>query len=152
MTTEIWFTGKHWDGFIREGVAFYLKRLHPILPVKIEILKEGGTSSDALEREAAQILKKLQPGDLVILLDERGEEFTSRKFAHWFDQLRIKAPRRLIFILGGAYGFSDQIRSRAEGMLSLSKMTFNHQLARIVFLEQLYRGMTILQGHPYHHD
>ncbi len=152
MTTEVWFTGKHWDGFIREGVAFYHKRLQPLLPLKLEILREGGTGVDALDREANQILKKLQPGDLVILLDEQGEHFHSRGFATYLDQLRLKSPKRLIFILGGAYGFADEIKSRATGLLSLSSMTFNHQLARIVFLEQLYRGMTILNRHPYHHD
>lgn len=152
MTIEVWVTGKHWDGFIREGVTFYEKRLRPVLPVKIDIIKEGGSGADALDRETAQIQKKLQVGDHIILLDENGERFSSRGFASYLDQLRIRSPKRLVFILGGAYGFSEQIKSQAHGLLSLSEMTFNHQLARIVFLEQLYRGMTILQGHPYHHD
>lgn len=152
MTIEVWMTGKHWEGFIREGVNFYEKRLRPVLPVKIDIIKEGGSGADAQDRETAQILKKLQTGDHIILLDENGERFSSRGFANYLDQLRNRAPKRLIFILGGAYGFSNQIKSQAHGLLSLSEMTFNHQLARVVFLEQLYRGMTILQGHPYHHD
>ncbi len=152
MTIEVWFTGKHWDGFIREGVEFYEKRLRPLLPIKLAILKEGGTGTDALDRESSQLIKKFQPGDLIILLDEQGEHFHSRGFATYLDQLRLKSPKRLIFILGGAYGFSEEVKSRAAGLLSLSSMTFNHQLARIVFLEQLYRGMTILNGHPYHHD
>ena len=152
MTTEIWFTGKHWDGFIKDGVAFYEKRLKQVFPVITDFLKEGGASADSLDREAAQVFKKIQPGDFVILLDESGDHFTSRGFATWFDQIRLRAPRRVIFILGGAYGFSNSVRDRADGFLSLSKMTFNHQLARLVFMEQLYRGITILQGHPYHHD
>ncbi|MCF8236629.1 MAG: 23S rRNA (pseudouridine(1915)-N(3))-methyltransferase RlmH [Saprospiraceae bacterium] len=152
MTTEVWFTGKHWDGFIREGVAFYEKRLRPLLPIKLDILKDGGTGADALEREGSHLLKKILPGDMIILLDEQGEHFNSRGFASYLDQLRLKSPKRLIFILGGAYGFKDEIKSRSAGLLSLSSLTFNHQLARIVFLEQLYRGMTILNGHPYHHD
>ena len=89
---------------------------------------------------------------MVILLDEAGKSMDSRGFATYLDNWRQRSPKRLIFILGGAYGFSQDIRDRAAGLLSLSPMTFNHQLARIVFLEQLYRGMTILNGHPYHHD
>lgn len=152
MTTCCWFTGKHWNGFIRDGVNFYADRLKPVLPVQIDILKEGGPGQDGLQRESEQILKRLQPGDVVILLDEAGRSMDSRGFASFLGDWRQRSPKRLIFILGGAYGFAPEIRDRASGLLSLSPMTFNHQLARVVFLEQLYRGMTILNGHPYHHD
>ena len=152
MITECWVTGKHWDGFIREGVDFYMKRLKPILGLKLVVLKEGGSGQGGLDRESKQILSRIQTGDMIILLDEKGKTLNSRGFANYLDKLRQRSPKRLIFILGGAYGFSAEIKARANGLLSLSEMTFNHQLARIVFLEQLYRGMTIIQGHPYHHD
>lgn len=152
MTTECWFTGKHWDGFISEGMAFYEKRIKPLSPLSMVFLKEGGAGPDALEKEGSQMRKRLRDGDLVILLDENGQSMDSRGFAGYLDQLRNRSPRRLIFIIGGAYGFAPDIRELSYGSLSLSPMTFNHQLARLVFLEQYYRALTILKGHPYHHD
>ena len=98
------------------------------------------------------ILKVLQPGDVPILLDEHGKEFRSIEFASWISQKMQSVNKRLVFIIGGPYGFSSRIYDIAQGKISLSKMTFSHQLIRLIFGEQLYRAMTILKGEPYHHE
>ena len=104
------------------------------------------------EKEAELILKALQPGDVVVLLDEHGKEFRSIEFADWIEKKMHTVNKRLVFIIGGPYGFSDAIYERANGKVSLSKMTFSHQMVRLIFVEQLYRAMTILRGEPYHHE
>ena len=104
------------------------------------------------EKEAELILKALQPGDVSILLDEHGKEFRSIEFATWISQKMQSVNKRLVFIIGGPYGFSSKVYDITQGKLSLSKMTFSHQLVRLIFVEQLYRALTILKGEPYHHE
>lgn len=152
MKIECWFTGKSWDGFIREGMQLYEARLRPILPVTIRELRDVGSGPEAPEKEANQVLKTLLTTDTLILLDENGALFGSREFAIHLDKLRMRSGGRLIFLAGGAYGFAPSIRTRSQGSISLSPLTFNHQLVRIILLEQLYRAATILNNHPYHHD
>ena len=101
--------------------------------------------------EGESILKFLQPSDTVILLDEHGKEFRSIEFAQWL-QKQQNTVRRLVFVIGGPYGFSPAVYQRANGKVSLSKMTFSHQMVRMVFTEQLYRACTIIKGEPYHHE
>ena len=103
------------------------------------------------QKEGELILKKIRNSDCLILLDERGKLQTSMEWASWI-QGRLSAGRDLVFVIGGAYGFSKDVYDRAEGMVSLSKMTFSHQMVRAIFLEQLYRAFTILRGEPYHHE
>ena len=98
------------------------------------------------------VLASLQPGDFLVLLDERGKEFTSREFAAFIDKKMVTVAKRLIFLVGGPYGFSKAVYNRADDKISLSKMTFSHEMVRLFFTEQLYRAMTILRGEPYHHD
>ena len=93
-----------------------------------------------------------QPGDRVILLDERGKEYTSREFAGFIDRSMSQSVKRLVFVVGGPYGFSQAVYDRADGKISLSRMTFSHEMVRLFFAEQIYRAMTILRGEPYHHD
>ncbi|MBP6183458.1 MAG: 23S rRNA (pseudouridine(1915)-N(3))-methyltransferase RlmH [Saprospiraceae bacterium] len=152
MKIECWFTGKTWEGFVLEGMNMYALRLKPIMPILLKEFRDVGTGPDAPEKEAAQIIKALSPNDILILLDENGTLYSSREFAHHLDKLRMRASSRIIFLAGGAYGFSSTLRNRSQGAISLSPMTFNHQLVRLVFLEQLYRAATILHNHPYHHD
>ena len=104
------------------------------------------------ELEGEVILAKLQPSDMVILLDERGKEFTSREFAVWMEKQMASGRKRIVFVIGGPYGFSQSVYDRADGKVSMSKMTFNHEMIRLFFVEQMYRAMTILRGEPYHHD
>ena len=104
------------------------------------------------EREADLILKALQPGDYIVLLDEHGKEFTSMQFAAYLEKKMANVARRLVFVVGGPYGFSDRIYQTAHEKISLSKMTYSHQMIRLIFTEQLYRAMTILNNEPYHHE
>ncbi|MBF1587113.1 MAG: 23S rRNA (pseudouridine(1915)-N(3))-methyltransferase RlmH, partial [Prevotella sp.] len=103
------------------------------------------------EREGDLIFKSLQPTDTVVLLDEHGIEWDSTAFASWL-QKKQQLTRRLVFVVGGPYGFSPAVYNRAQEKLSLSKMTFSHQMVRLIFTEQLYRACTIIKGEPYHHE
>ena len=98
------------------------------------------------------ILSRLQPSDYVVLLDERGREYSSMEFAGFMEKQMVAGRRRVVFVVGGPYGFSEAVYRRADSKLSLSKMTFNHEMVRLFFTEQLYRAMTILRGEPYHHE
>ena len=109
------------------------------------------SESQQKEREGELILKSLQPADTVVLLDEHGKEWRSTAFAAWL-QKQQQLTRRLVFVVGGPYGFSPAIYNRAQEKLSLSKMTFSHQMIRLIFTEQLYRACTIIKGEPYHHE
>ena len=110
------------------------------------------TSAEQKVREGMAMLQMLQPGDRVVLLDERGVELSSRDFSERLSKRMNQGLRRLVFIIGGPYGFSDEVYTRADSLLSLSKMTFTHEMVRLFFVEQVYRAMTILAGEPYHHD
>lgn len=104
------------------------------------------------QQEGELILKQLQTGDHVVLLDEHGKELRSVEFSAYMEQKMQTVSKRLVFIIGGPYGFSQDVYARANGKLSLSKMTFSHQMVRVIFVEQLYRAMTIMRGEPYHHE
>ena len=104
------------------------------------------------EREGQQIVKLIQPGDHVILLDEGGKEFTSVEYASWLQQRMNTVSRRLVFVIGGPYGFSREVYDLAQGKISLSRMTFSHQMVRVIFAEQFYRALSILNNLPYHHQ
>ncbi|MBP9016986.1 MAG: 23S rRNA (pseudouridine(1915)-N(3))-methyltransferase RlmH [Paludibacteraceae bacterium] len=109
------------------------------------------SASEQAAKESELILKKLEVGDNVILLDERGTEFSSIEFADFLSKKMHLSNKRIVFVTGGAYGFSEDLYRRANDMVSLSRMTFSHQMVRLIFVEQLYRAMTILKGEPYHH-
>lgn len=104
------------------------------------------------QQEGELILKQLQGGDHVVLLDEHGKEFRSVEFSKWVEQKMQTVNKRLVFIIGGPYGFSPEVYAKANEKISLSKMTFSHQMVRLIFVEQLYRAMTIMRGEPYHHE
>lgn len=149
--------GKTNMGFVEAGMQEYQNRLRRYVPFRCEWLKDvkgaGRISEDrqkALEEEA--FLAYLTPNDHVVLLDEKGKEFTSREFALWIEKRMAAGRKRIIFIIGGPYGFGDRIYKRADEMVSLSRMTFNHEMIRLFFTEQIYRAMTILRNEPYHHD
>ncbi len=135
----------------------YIERIQHFLNFTIEVISElkntrNLSTNQQREKEGEYILKSLQPGDTVILLDESGKEMRSIEFAEWMKQKMNHVNRRLVFIIGGPYGFSPAIYNAAQEKISLSKMTFSHQMVRLIFVEQLYRSMTILQGGPYHHE
>ena len=104
------------------------------------------------EKEGELILKTLQSGDYLVLLDEKGKEFTSMQFSTYIEKKMHTVPKRLVFVVGGPYGFSEAVYKAAAEKISLSKMTFSHQMIRLIFIEQIYRAMTILNNEPYHHE
>ena len=104
------------------------------------------------EKEGQLILEQVNNGDVLILLDEQGKEFSSVEFAKWIEKKMIAGIRQLVFVVGGAYGFSEAVYQRADHKISLSRLTFSHQMVRMIFAEQLYRAMTIIKNEPYHHD
>ncbi|MFZ4724833.1 MAG: 23S rRNA (pseudouridine(1915)-N(3))-methyltransferase RlmH [Paludibacter sp.] len=104
------------------------------------------------EKEADLILKQIETSDDVILLDEKGKQFTSVEFSTFISKKMLASHKRMIFVVGGPYGFSERVYTRSTGLVSLSAMTFSHQMIRLIFLEQLYRAFTILKGEPYHHE
>jgi len=135
----------------------YSKRLNFYIKFEFEIipdLKNTKSISEILqkEKEGELILKKLVPSDELILLDERGKSYSSIDFSEFLQKKMNSGLKQLIFIIGGPYGFSDEVYSRSNGKLSISKMTFSHQMIRPFFIEQLYRGFTILRNEPYHHE
>lgn len=157
MKTELWLTGKTIFPYLEEGVGIYEKRLGYYLSFQSVVLPEvkngGSLPPEQLKRKEAEVvLSRLKNEDFLVLLDERGKQFTSLEFATFLEQKLQQSHKRLIFLVGGAWGFSDEIHQRAAFKLSLSKMTFSHQMVRLFFLEQLYRAMTILRGESYHNE
>ena len=149
--------GKTDEQWVQEALLKYSKRLQHYIPFEFEVipdLKNTKNLSEAQqkEKEGALILKKLNPTDEVFLLDEKGKEYRSVEFAKYLQHQMNSSVKRLVFIIGGPYGFSSQLYAKAHGNLALSKMTFSHQMIRPFFLEQLYRAMTILKNEPYHHE
>ena len=157
MNVEILVIGKTKTKYAQEGLKEYLSRLKHYLSVELKELpdiKNTGrqTEKQQKEEEGKAFLSRINPGDFVILLDERGKQYTSREFADKLQRLMGSGRKKTVFLTGGPYGFSDEVYSRKNEMISLSKMTFNHEMVRVFFAEQLYRAMTILRGEPYHHD
>ena len=146
-------TGKTDAGYWKDAIDDYSERLKHYIPFEIEVINvRNKTVSQQKEQEGHLIIKSLQTGDDCILLDERGKEYTSKQLASYLEKKIQSAFKRLVFIIGGPYGFSNEVYERVPERLSLSKMTFSHQMIRPVFVEQLYRAMTILRGEAYHHN
>ena len=149
--------GKTDDSWIKEGIDRYVKRLKHYLPFEFQLIpdlknRKKLSQSQQKEQEGLLILKYLQPTDYLILLDENGSHYSSRKFAQFLQQKMNAGTKRLVFVVGGHYGFSPTVYAKANSLLSLSKMTFSHQMIRPFVVEQLYRSFTILNNEPYHHD
>lgn len=149
--------GKTEDKYLIEGIDIYLKRLKFYIPFRIlelpELKNTKSLSKDQQKnKEAELIFKNIQSTDHVILLDENGTELTSKKFSVYLNKKMVGGQQHLVFIIGGPYGFSEEVYNRCNDKLSLSQMTFSHQMIRLFFTEQLYRAYTILKGEPYHHE
>ena len=149
--------GKTDISWVKDGLDNYTARLRHYVPFEVVEIPElkgvSALSQDQIrQREGALILKALRPGDELVLLDERGREYRSVEFAQMLQKRLSAGGRDLVFAIGGAYGFSPEVYARADDRLSLSKMTFSHQMVRTIFAEQLYRAFTIIRGEPYHHE
>ena len=156
MKTELLLVGKTVNKHFIAGINDYVERTNHYMPFNITVIPElkntkALTEEQQKEREGDLILQKLQSSDTVVLLDEHGKELRSIEFADWL-QRKQNMARRLVFIIGGPYGFSKAVYERANEKLSLSKMTFSHQMVRLIFCEQIYRACTIIRGEPYHHE
>lgn len=157
MKLHVIFTGKTTGKLFQEAIADYQSRLVHYVPFSIEELPDlkntkNLTEEQQKEKEADMLFEKLQPGDVLVLLDEKGKEFTSREFSTYLDNKQQTVGKRLVFLIGGPYGFSQRVYDAAQGKISLSKMTFSHQMVRLFLVEQIYRAYTILNNQPYHHD
>lgn len=157
MDLELLTVGKTHIKFVEEGIAEYTRRLKHYIPYAIKSLSDirNAAKMDAArqkEAEGEKILECINNGDYVILLDERGRQYTSIEFSSFIEKQMIAGRKKVIFVVGGPYGFSQAVYDRADSLLSLSKMTFNHEMVRLFFTEQVYRAMTILRGEPYHHE
>ncbi len=135
----------------------YIERTKHFISFDMEVISElkntkSLTMDQQKEKEGELILKSFQPGDVIVLLDEFGKEFRSVDFANWLEKKMANVNKRLVFVIGGPYGFSQKVYEAAQEKISLSKMTFSHQMVRLIFVEQLYRAMTILNNGPYHHE
>jgi len=149
--------GKTDETYLQKGIDLFLKRIPHYISFEMKLIPDVKNSKNMSEvqqkeKEGELILQQLTTSDEVFLLDEQGIEVTSVEFARWLEKKMISGIKRLIFVIGGPYGFSAQVYSRANGKVSLSRMTFSHQMVRLIFVEQLYRAMTILKGEPYHHQ
>ena len=156
MKTELILVGKTVNKHFVAGINDYVERIGHYMPFSITTIPELKntktlTEQQQKDKEGELILKQIQPSDTVVLLDEHGKEFRSIELASWLEHQQ-QVARRLVFVIGGPYGFSQDVYARANDKLSLSKMTFSHQMVRLIFTEAIYRACTIIKGEPYHHE
>jgi 23S rRNA (pseudouridine1915-N3)-methyltransferase len=148
--------GKTNTAYLKEGISIYLDRLKHYARLEYrelpDVSSKGLTPDQLKQKEGELLFKTLKLEDHVLLLDERGEEFSSRKFAAFIQKKLNTGAKSLVLIIGGAFGFSEEIYARANGKISLSQMTFSHEMIRLLLVEQTYRAFTILKGESYHHD
>ena len=149
--------GKTDVAWVRQGLELYVSRIGHYVPFTLNEIPQlknvsSLSQSQIKEKEADLLLSAIKPGDDVILLDERGKQMRSTEFSSWLSDRMTRSGRDIVFVIGGAYGFSGRVYERAGGKISLSLMTFSHQMVRTIFAEQLYRAFTIMKGEPYHHE
>lgn len=149
--------GKTDDKFIQEGIDKYLSRLKHYISFNIVVVPDvknvkNMSQAQQMEKESELFLKQINNQDFVVLLDEKGKEFRSVEFSDYLSKKMVSGVTHMVFLIGGPYGFSQKVRDRANYLVSLSKMTFSHQMVRMFFVEQVYRAFSIMKGEPYHHE
>ena len=149
--------GKTDNKLISQLIDEYIKRINFYIPIELNTLPDVKKSKNLSEKEQKtlegnSIKKCLQPSDYIVLLDDKGKQLTSKDFAKYIENKMTSVSKRLVFLIGGPYGFSEEIVAVSNEKLSLSKMTLTHQMVRLLFAEQIYRAMTILNNEPYHHE
>jgi 23S rRNA (pseudouridine1915-N3)-methyltransferase len=157
MRISLLTVGKTDEAYLRDGIEKYVKRLKHytrLTLIELDDLKNAKTLTREQQKakEGELILKKTTPLDHVVLLDENGSQFSSKQFAAYIDKKNLGSVSHIVFVIGGPYCFDQTVYDRADDKLSLSDMTFSHQMVRLFFIEQLYRAFTIIKGEPYHHD
>ncbi len=156
MTIKLLGIGKTDDPALQELTNLYIKRLQFYTKFELELIPDVRNAKNLDENQQKQkegelLLSRLTASDFVVLLDENGKQYSSVGFSEFLQKRMNSGLKQLIFVIGGPYGFSNEVYQRADSKLSLSKMTFSHQMVRLFFVEQLYRGFTILRNEPYHH-
>lgn len=156
MKIELWAIGKTNEKYLEAGIEIFEKRLKNYLPFRLEVLPDiklkSNDGATIKKEEGKMILSKISTDDWLVLLDENGQQFTSMELSRWMERRLGDSRRRMVFLIGGAFGFSPEVYARANESLALSKLTFSHQMVRLFCLEQLYRAMTILRNEPYHNE
>lgn len=154
MKLKVLWVGKTQEEWLRRGIDEYTGRIRRYTPLEIaEAREEKGAAAEAMRARECERLEKLVPKNArLVLLDERGDQLTSPELAAFMGKCRDSAVPEMVFAIGGAYGFADSFRTRADKVLALSRLTFTHQMVRVILLEQIYRAHTILNGEPYHHS
>lgn len=157
MKVTLIVVGKTVEKHYVTAINDYIERTKHYISFDMEVITElkntkNLTMDQQKEKEGELILKSFQPGDVIVLLDEFGKEFRSVDFSNWMEKKMANVNKRLVFVIGGPYGFSQKVYQAAHEKISLSKMTFSHQMIRLIFVEQLYRAMNILNNGPYHHE
>jgi len=150
-------TGKTSEKYLAEGISIFGERLRKYSAFEIFTVPDirntrNMTAQEQMIKEGEQILRFLKLDDYMIILDRKGKEFSTLEFSSWLEKMFMIQKKRIVFVIGGAWGFSEEIRKKADMSLSLSRLTFSHQIVRLLFLEQLYRAFTVLKGEPYHHE
>ena len=157
MNITLLVIGKTDASYIQEGMDIYIKRLKHYVNFSVEVIpdiKKGKNTGEELQKikEGEFILSKLAPGKEMHLFDERGKVFSSKEFAQFIERKMLNSVKELIFVIGGPYGFSEEVYQKSNSKIALSKLTFSHQMVRLLCVEQIYRAFTILKGEPYHHE
>ncbi len=157
MKIELAVIGKTSIGYLKQGIDEYIKRLKHYVSFEIKYIDDikntKNISEDQQKRtEGTKILSLLDKSDFVVLLDEHGKEYTSIQYSSYIQKRMLSGSKKVVFVIGGPYGFSQEVYDRANDKISFSKMTFNHEMIRLIFSEQLYRAYTIINHEPYHHE
>jgi 23S rRNA (pseudouridine1915-N3)-methyltransferase len=157
MKTTLLVIGRTVEKHYITAIEDYIQRTKHFMSFEMEVIPElkntkNLTTEQQKEKEGELLCNAFQPGDVIVLLDEHGKELRSVEFADWMEKKMTTVNKRLVFVVGGPYGFSQKVYQAAHEKLSLSKMTFSHQMIRLIFVEQLYRAISILHGGPYHHE
>lgn len=149
--------GKTAEKYLTEGISIFEGRLRKYAVFEIFTIPDirntrNMTATELKAREGDKILKFFKNDDYIVILDDKGKEFSTIEFSSWIEKTMILQKKRLVFVIGGAWGFSDEVYKKADMRLSLSRLTFSHQMVRLLFLEHLYRTFTVIKGEPYHHE
>lgn len=157
MKISLFVVGKTNHNYLSPGIDDYTKRINHYIPFNVQYIADAKNTKNLSQAQQKQaegqnLLNAFDKSDYVVLLDERGKEFTSKDFSSFIEKKMQTVAKRLVFVVGGPYGFSEDVYQRANEKISLSKMTFPHDLIRLIFTEQLYRSFTIMNNEPYHHD
>ena len=157
MKITLLVVGKTDSSYLVDGISRYTKRLKHYVNFNIQVIpdikKSKKTSVEVQKtKEGELILSKIKPGSVAFLLDEKGKQYSSMEFARFLEKKMVSGLKEIILVIGGPYGFSTEVYNKANSKISLSKMTFSHQMARLLCVEQIYRAYTIINGEPYHHN